>query len=183
MFAPRAAAFEKRIRRVVAWSIMPNLLDVVLGTRPKQVQRLIKVLLKTRQKRIFDFLINRMSQKEQLVNWALGHGKYAYGVNSAYEYFQACADYDMLKMADRIYQDFLLIGAREDHFVDFHLYKPEIDALRNVRSLTFRVFNKNEHAENHCNAGNTKLTCDTILNWITSIKASQNPLAVPTHTN
>lgn len=180
MFAPRAAAFEKRIRRVVAWSIMPNLLDVALATQSKPVQILLKVLLKTKQRWLLNCILNQVSKKNQMIHWALSHGKYAYGVDTTFEYFLASTDYDMLKIADRIDQDFLLIGASEDHFVDFNLYKPEIDALSNVHSLTFRVFNKNEHAENHCNAGNTKLVCDTILNWILSIKEnSGQPAPLP----
>ncbi|RRD93486.1 alpha/beta fold hydrolase, partial [Bacillus licheniformis] len=49
MLAPRAAAFEPRIRRVIAWSIFPNGLEVLLSTsdasddkKVKWVRRLLK---------------------------------------------------------------------------------------------------------------------------------------------
>ena len=46
----------------------------------------------------------------------------------------------------------------------------EINALRNVRSLTFRLFTDKEDACNHCNCGNVKLTFDTFMNWIMQMK-------------
>ena len=42
----------------------------------------------------------------------------------------------------------------------------EINMLKNVRSLTFRLFTDKEDAQNHCNVGNGQLTIDVICNWI-----------------
>ena len=41
--------------------------------------------------------------------------------------------------------------------------------LKNVRSLTFRLFTEKEGAQNHCNVGNGEIVLDTICNWIESI--------------
>ena len=38
--------------------------------------------------------------------------------------------------------------------------------LKNVRSLTFRLFTDKEDAQNHCNVGNGQLTIDVICDWI-----------------
>ena len=173
MLAARAAAFESRVGRVVAWSVQPNLLDVALATRPAAVRFLMKFLLRTRQKGVVDFVFSRMRQREELVRWAGNHASEAYGIDDPYEYCRASDKYDMLRIAGQIRQDFLLLGAREDHFVDFSLYKEEIDALENVHSLTFRVFNRNEQAENHCSTGNSRLACDTVLDWIESVKRNR----------
>jgi hypothetical protein len=43
--------------------------------------------------------------------------------------------------------------------------------LKNVKSLTFRLFTDKENAQNHCNVGNGKIVLDTICNWIQSIDA------------
>jgi hypothetical protein len=50
MLTPRAAAFEPRIKRVVAWSIFPNFLEVMLSTRKPIIQNALKFLLKFRLK-------------------------------------------------------------------------------------------------------------------------------------
>jgi hypothetical protein len=50
------------------------------------------------------------------------------------------------------------------------VYKRQvIDSLVNVKSLTFRLFTAKEEAENHCNAGNTRLVLDTIMDWIAEV--------------
>jgi hypothetical protein len=38
--------------------------------------------------------------------------------------------------------------------------------LKNARSMTGRVFAKEEHAQNHCQIGNIELVLDVILTWI-----------------
>lgn len=62
----------------------------------------------------------------------------------------------------------LILGANEDHFIDYKLIGREINMLKNVRSLTFRLFTDKEDAQNHCNVGNGKLALNTICNWIES---------------
>ena len=63
----------------------------------------------------------------------------------------------------------LILGAAEDHFIDYHLVDREIAMLKNTKSLTFRLFTAKEDAQNHCNVGNGKLALDTICNWIISV--------------
>ena len=77
----------------------------------------------------------------------------------------------MIDVADQITQDVLIAGASKDHFIDYKTVSEEIDALTNVRSLTFRLFTEKEDACNHCNCGNVKLTFDTFMNWIMQMKA------------
>lgn len=72
-------------------------------------------------------------------------------------------------VADKITQDMLIIGASQDHFIDYRLIGREINMLTNVRSLTFRLFTDKEEAQNHCNVGNGKIVLDTICAWITQI--------------
>ncbi|SFD14514.1 alpha/beta fold hydrolase [Clostridium uliginosum] len=170
MFAPRAAAFEKRIKRVVAWSIFPNFLDVVLGTQSPKLQKIVRFLLKNKQKAIINCAFNRLMAKDELVKWGLNHAFDSYGVKNAYEYLVRCNDFQMINIANKINQDFLLLGAKNDHFIDRNLYKEEIDSLTNVKSLTFRLFTDKEEADNHCNVSNCKLSLDTVLNWIEQIK-------------
>lgn len=48
--------------------------------------------------------------------------------------------------------------------------KDAIDSLKNVKSLTYRMFTEEENAASHCNTGNPKLVLDTIISWIKTIK-------------
>ncbi|MCC0630114.1 alpha/beta fold hydrolase [Clostridioides sp. ES-S-0171-01] len=169
--APRAAAFEKRIERVVAWSVFPNFLDVIIGSQPIKMQKLLRLLLKFKIKGLVNFIVKqKMKRGDSLVVWGLKHGMYAYEATTPYEYFQKINNYQIEPIAKKITQDILILGATEDHFIDYRTVDKEIDLLTNVRSLTFRLMTEAEQASNHCNCGNSKLVLDTISNWIMMMK-------------
>lgn len=173
MLAPRAAAFEKRIARVIAWSIFPNFRDVLLSAASPDKKNLMKIakwLLDHHFKGIVNMAFGRMAKKNETVHWGLEHGKYAYEAEDAYGYAQKMNQYQMMDIADKITQDILIVGATQDHFIPYTMVGGEINALKNVHSLTFRLFTEAEDACNHCNVGNTKLVFDTFMNWIEQMK-------------
>ena len=100
MLAPRAAVFEKLIERVIAWSVFPSFIDILLSSLPAGRRRMLQLCLRLKLK----------------------------GLLNA--------------------------------------------ALKNVHSLTFRLFTEAESASNHCNCGNTRLVLDYFMQWIEGIKAS-----------
>lgn len=170
MLAPRAAAFEKRIKRVIAWSVFTNFQEVLMDNVSPQKRKLFRVLLKLKLSPVINLAMNAMSKKDELIEWGLKHGMYAYESKTPYEYAVKMNDYQMLNIADKITQDVLIVGASCDHFIDYTTVGKEISALKNVRSLTFRLFTEEEQASNHCNCGNTKLVLDTFMSWIEQIK-------------
>lgn len=175
MLAPRAAAFEPRISRVIAWSIFPNFQEILLAPEePTEVasMRLVRWMIKHNWKGVINFLFHRLAKSDEVIRWALNHGMYAYQAKSPFDYLQKMGQYQMIDIADRITQDVLIVGANHDHFIPYTMVGEEINALTEVHSLTFRLFTENEDAGNHCNCGNTKLALDTFMNWILQIKGS-----------
>jgi pimeloyl-ACP methyl ester carboxylesterase len=166
MLAPRAAAFEPRIKRVVAWGVMPNFLEVIISTRPHLLQVLMKIALRLKLKPPINLAARREMAGDTMAEWGIKHGMYAFGARSPYEYLAMADKYQILDIAELVTQDFLLLGSTKDHFIPRGFYKEVIDGLVNVKSLTFRLFTEKEEAENHCNAGNTRLVLNTIMDWI-----------------
>ena len=68
--------------------------------------------------------------------------------------------------SDLVRQDVLIFTGKEDHMVPFKMHDLQVKALTNARSVTARVFTKEENAQNHCQIGNLGLAMDTMLNWI-----------------
>lgn len=170
MLAPRAAAYEKRIKRVIAWSVFPSFYSVLLGMIPPSFKIAIKILIKLHLSFILNFAFRKKAKKDFTIDWGIKHGMYAYNAKSPYEYVIKLKKFQMINVGHLIDQDVLVIGANKDHFIDYKLFKEELDALNNVHSLTFRLFTDKECASNHCNMGNTKLVLDTMINWIKLIK-------------
>ena len=174
VLAPRAAAFDKRIRRVVAVSILPSLFDVFLARQCAFFRRAIKTMLSLKQKRLLNWLAKARLSQNPMFEWQLNHALYAFGAETVFDLLHELKKYQIADIGGRIDQDFLLIGASEDHFIPSSFYKDEIDALPNVRSLTYRLFTEHENAGTHCCAGNVKLVLDFIDGWIRSLKSEDD---------
>jgi alpha-beta hydrolase superfamily lysophospholipase len=168
LLALRAAA-DHRISRVVAWSVMSDFFEVVLAGRPAPLRKLLAKLLDIRAKGLVDRVVGRVMRREPRVEWGIRHGIHVFGKETPLEFLTEVRKYRLQDISPRITQDVLLLGAAEDHFIPLQMYKAEIDELSNVRSLTFRVFTRQEHAENHCNIGNLGLALHTIAAWIDSM--------------
>lgn len=171
MLAPRAAAFEKRIKRVVAWSLLPNLFDLIVYKMPEDLQEVIRLLMKMENEEIINLIMKRIMGKDPLVEWATNHGMHNMGVSTPYDYLKKINQFEYMSVVEEITQDFLLLGAEKDHFIPVDFYKPIVEGLKNAKSLTYRLFTEKESAENHCSVGNMKLVLDTIVAWIKVLKS------------
>ena len=167
--APRAAAFDKRITKVVAWSVFPCFQDILVSMQPQSTQRAFHTLMKLHARPLLNLVFGKKAKSSPIIDWGIKHGCYAYEAKDAYSYAKKLKLYDLAPVADKITQDVLILGANDDHFINYRLVGREIDMLTNVKSLTFRLFTGKENAQNHCNVGNGKLALDTICNWIEQI--------------
>ncbi len=166
MLAPRAAAFEPRIRRVVGWSIFPSFLCVAMNEVPPALRGPMRLMLRSNLRRPVNAVLRRRMAESPVIDWGVRHGMYAYDAPDPFGYVRKLDDYKMTDIGPRITQDMLVIGAEQDHFIPKELYAMELDALPNVKSLTFRLMTAREDAEAHCNVGNPKLVLDTVSDWL-----------------
>lgn len=63
-------------------------------------------------------------------------------------------------------QDILILSGRKDHFIPNKMHQKQLDVLTNAKSVTGRVFTKEEHAQNHCQIGNVGLALKVMVDWI-----------------
>lgn len=169
MLAPRAAAFEPRIRRVVGWSVFPDFLYVALSMMPKAMRGPLRFLLHHNLRRPINTVMKRKMAREPIIDWGIRHGMYAYDAPDPFGYIKKLSDYKMTDIGPMLWQDMLVIGANRDHFIPQSLYSMELDALPNVKSLTFRLMTESEDAGSHCNVGNPKLVLDTVADWLNAL--------------
>lgn len=162
-FCLRAAAFEPRIARVIATG---HAIDYMRSMNP--IFRKIHLWCLEHCR---DFM-NRMAvmkfeKREGMASWVVDHLKYITKKNKPLDALEI-----YLLMNDRnihselVKQDVLILTGREDHFIPFKMHDMQIKALTNARSVTGRVFTKEEHAQNHCQTGNIGLALDVMLRWL-----------------
>ena len=164
--APRAAIYESRVNRVIAWGVLYDFFDTVMSRRGMLLEYMLKALLVLHASSLVNAVTRRKMERDTYARWGVEHGMNVYGVKTPYEYFQKLRMYSMKKISHLVKQDFLILASTEDHFIPKkHVYR-QIEKLTNVRSLTARIFTKYEDAENHVSFGNVPLVMECMINWI-----------------
>ena len=157
--APRAAAFEDRITRVVAFDVF------IYDQHGSGLQgALYRLFLR------FPALYNWVARTAMRWNVAADHlinqWMYITGTSTPAEWNALLEHYSVSDVAPQIQQDVLLLAGAEDHMISLDEYHKNMAGLTNARSLTGQIFTSEEQAQNHCQIGNLKLALDLILDWV-----------------
>jgi len=161
-FCFRAAAFEPRIKRVIASSIafdymqMPNFV----------VQQLMKLFF-TRFRKLTNRLTLRKMVKDKMHAWSVSNMMYIADKKTPVGAMDEALQLNERNLhSELVKQDVLILTGQEDHFIPFKMHDKQIKALTNAQSVIGRVFTGEEQAQNHCQIGNIGLTLDVMVKWI-----------------
>lgn len=159
----RAAAFEKRVTRVI---VDPPLYDLVVAAGPA-VRRMLDVMLA--RPALLDWSIRLRMRLFPMLRHVVRHALF---ITNQLDAEPTAAAHWLLGMNEhhlssgRVDQDVLLLAGERDRFQPVKLYQLQQAALVNARSVTGRVFTRAEHAENHCQMGNLGLALDVMADWL-----------------
>ncbi|BBE29865.1 alpha/beta hydrolase [Tepiditoga spiralis] len=167
-FSLRAAAFEKRIKKVIAYDILYDGFDCMIHPFPKIFRYLIKFLFFTKQKNILNFILNKAMKKELILNWAIAHGMYITGTNSPYDFYKNLKKHTLKNISKKIKCDVLLLAGEEDHYIPLNHYHILMKKLKYAKNLTGKIFTKAEGGEQHCQVGNHEIAIDYMIDWLES---------------
>jgi pimeloyl-ACP methyl ester carboxylesterase len=165
----RAAAFEPRVDRVVAYNIYPDALDTTLRQLGTLQRGLLKALLKLRAAPVVNAMARRAASKSPIAQWGLEEGMHVTGASSPCGYFRRTQAYVTADVSALITQDVLLLAGRDDHLVPMVHFYGQIKSLTNARSITTRLFTAAESAGSHCQVGNYGVALRTIVNWLDAL--------------
>ena len=165
--ALRAAAREPRVRRVVADDIFTDLVDASLRQVPPVARATLVGLLTLGAARLVDDFVERAMQRSLAIAWGVRQGMHVTGTRTPYQYFRAAQRYRTQDISPLVEQDVLLLAAAEDHYVPLHQFHDQIRWLTRARSLTARLFTRQEQAQNHVHVGNVGLSLQVMADWIT----------------
>jgi pimeloyl-ACP methyl ester carboxylesterase len=159
-WAIRAAAFEKRITGVIAFPPVYDWMEMAPPFTRKLVDQLVK------RRKLMNFLVRLKMTNAKLrhtVHQALflvGKDEpvdavlWMLGMNKEHIHFEL------------VEQDVLLLGGENDSFQPPKLLHKQAAALVNARSVTSRIFTKEEHADQHCQMGNLGLALAVMVDWL-----------------
>lgn len=161
-FALRAAAFEPRVKRVIASG---HAFDYRKVARPPAT-----AILEFFHDHLREFT-NRLSawkiRKGGMEAWNISHLMYVLAVDEPMAAFEFALELNEENLhSDMVRQDVLLLASRNDHFIPFRLHQEQLRRLTAARSVTDRVFTRTDDAQNHCQIGNIGLALRVMTEWI-----------------
>ncbi|PYE47620.1 alpha/beta hydrolase [Paenibacillus barcinonensis] len=160
-FAPRAAAFEDRIKACIAFNVFYDTFDSTLNLNPQLAQ----VLQLPEEER--EQMLAFAEQNNSNLRWMLNNGKWVFGLNHRYELFDEMKKASLKGIAGHIKCPILLTMGETDHFVSTDQLQALLDEIKAPK--TVRVFTIEEGAEEHCQEGNHALFHQVMFDWLDEI--------------
>jgi pimeloyl-ACP methyl ester carboxylesterase len=161
-FCFRAAAFEPRIKRVIASGVafdytrFPNIAG----------QFIMKLFFKHFRNFTNKMTLKKM-KKDGMHTWSIGNLMYIADKETPMDAADIAFQMNEQNLHSHLVkQDVLILTGRKDHFIPFKMHDMQVKALTNAKSVTARIFTKEEQAQNHCQLGNIGLALDVMVKWI-----------------
>ncbi|RKD31067.1 alpha/beta hydrolase [Lacrimispora algidixylanolytica] len=165
----RAAAYEKRVKRVIAYDVLMDFYDVLTNQLEPDFREIFNDLIAQEKAKEINEVLKKLMGKSLMLEWGIMQGMHITGSNSPYDFFQCIIAYNTESFSHFITQDVLLLAGQNDHYVPIKQFTNQISALTKVHSLTARMFTSEESADTHCQIGNLGLATEVILNWINQV--------------
>lgn len=162
----RAAAFEPRISRVIAFNIIYDFFEVLVRRRGWAFETMLRLSTFLGLPFPLNPLARLRMRRDPFVAWGIQQGMSVFGVDTPYAYVKQTRKYHTRDISGLITQDVLLTAGSEDHFVPLDLFHRQAEILTNVRSLTGRVFTEATENQNHCQVGNILPALEFMADWI-----------------
>jgi len=153
----RAAAFEPRITQVVAFDVY-----VYQHLNPESwLSRFLK-----NHPNFYNRIVGLAMSRSVTARFLIRQWLDITGAETPHEWGFSLGDYSTMSIADKVEQDVLLLAGETDHMLSPRELEKTKQGLINAKSVTTRIFTREEHASNHCQIGNIPLAIDVILSWI-----------------
>lgn len=157
----RAAAYEPRITRVIASSIAFDYLQFL----PAPARIFFGYLFRFRglMDRIAAMKMNASFQER----WGINNLMYITKSQTPMDATDVLLRFSETNQhPDLVKQDVLILTGAEDHFIPLRMHDKQVNALTNARSVTARIFTREDQAQNHCQIGNIGLALGVMREWI-----------------
>jgi len=170
--AIRAAAFEPRVRGVVAFDVLSDFFECMMRVHPGPASSIVRALLATGADELLDLTLPRLARQSPVLEWGIAQARHVFGREKPAGTFRAAQTFHTRDVSERVRQHVLLLAGDRDHYVPLSQLWDQMRLLSNARSITARVFTAQEQAQAHCQVGNLPLAISTISDWAHRIAAS-----------
>ena len=163
--AIRAAAFEPRVRRVVAFDVLSDFFECMMAVHPGPASSIVRGLLATGGDGLINLTLPRLVRQSPVLEWGIAQACHVFGCERPTAAFRAAQTFHTRDVSEHLQQDVLLLAGARDHYVPLPQLWDQLRLLSNARSIAARVFTAQEQAQAHCQVGNLPLAIGTISDW------------------
>ena len=168
--APRAAAFEPRAKRLIAWGPMYEFFDCFRPRMGEEAYAALKALLADDQADVVNELVGARMQEDATTRWSITHGIHTCGGKTPFDFLKWARDLHLKEVSAQIEQDTLIIAGSKDHLVPTEQLWLQASALTQAHSISVRMFTEFENAAEHCQVANTQVALDEIYRWLEALR-------------
>lgn len=158
----RAAAFDSRISRVIATG---HSIDYMKNMNV--IFRKLHLWFFTHHRNSMDRMAMKKFQRDNIQSWMVKQLMY---ITKKDKPMDALETYFRMNEenihSDLVRQDVLVLSGKEDHLIPFKLQQEQLKSFTSARSVSSRVFARDEQAQNHCQIGNINLALSVMVEWI-----------------
>ena len=159
-FAPRAAAFEHRLKVCVANGGIYDFYENMIRKFPPNTEDIVK---DQDASLVFDRETKEMMKQNVDIEFFFRNGMYTFGAKTPSELIRMLKPYNMREVAKNIRCTMLVVDSEGDR--DLPGQAAELyQALECPKE--FMIFTKLEGAEEHCQMGAVMISGERILNWL-----------------
>ncbi|MFH1995408.1 MAG: prolyl oligopeptidase family serine peptidase [Candidatus Omnitrophota bacterium] len=164
--APRAAAFERRIKACVANGGVYDFSASLYNNLP---QELLGLLRKDPDQ--FNVEIKKVMDESTAIRWFFNNGMWTFGAESPADFVTKMSQYTLKDVVGQITCDMLVLDSEGDTFL-----KGQAEKLHEKLTCpkTYILFTNEETAQAHCQAGATAISNEVIFNWLDEVLIRNN---------
>jgi pimeloyl-ACP methyl ester carboxylesterase len=162
----RAAAFEKRINKVITMDIFYSPMDTVRMNLGFLKFTCLSILLRMKAESLINKVINKIATKDIDMMWKLNNGYQLTGENNPYDLINNLKRHNAKSILRLINQDCLLLAGKEDQYVPYKRLYTIQKGLTNSKNIQTKLFTKETGGEQHCQVGRMDLAFNEIIKFL-----------------
>ena len=158
----RAAAFEKRIKRIVVFDIFYDSLDAVGWF----IKKILNWLLKHQYKTLTNRILEKKASKDVDLQWTFINGYRISGKRTPFDFFNYFRKFQVKSLLPLINQPCLLLAGKDDFYVPAKRLKTIEKALINSMYVETKLFTEETGGNLHCQVDNMNVAIKAIKDFL-----------------
>ncbi|HAT55063.1 MAG TPA: hypothetical protein DCW31_07490 [Lactobacillus sp.] len=166
LLASRAAAFEPRIKKVIAYDIMYAMMDAMTMNAGKLQKFALDHLQSPVVARLLNAVLPHMASKDVDLAFKLHQATDLTGLHNPVDLLREISRYDLTGTLKDVKQEVLLLAGTDDQYVPYKRLSQLESELVRVKSLKSVTFDASTGADQHCQIGNRQLAINEFATFL-----------------